>query len=55
MHYLNHDDVWQIDKDRRSRLHDEISRPRRLRPRPPADNVVSLPQRPSVGGQPPAA
>jgi hypothetical protein len=52
MNYLSFDDVWQLGKDRRARLLDEFSRLRRLRPRPPVDD---LPRPPSTGGLPPAA
>jgi hypothetical protein len=55
MSFLSVETAWMLDNDRRTRLRDEISRPRRIRPRPPVDNVVSLPRRPSAGGQPPAA
>jgi hypothetical protein len=54
MHYLSFDAAWQLNKDRRQRLLDEFSaaRTRRLRPRPPVDD---LPRPPSTGGLPPAA
>jgi hypothetical protein len=54
MHYLSFDDAWQLNKDRHERLLNEAirSRLRRVRPRPPVDD---LPRPPSTGGLPPAA
>jgi hypothetical protein len=54
MHYLSFDTAWQLDKDRRARLLDAAfrTRLRRVRPRPPVDD---LPRPPFTGGLPPAA
>jgi hypothetical protein len=54
MNYLSFDAAWQINNDRRERLLNAgiRSRLRRVRPRPPVDD---LPRPPSTGGLPPAA
>jgi hypothetical protein len=54
MNYFSFDAAWQINNDRRERLLNAgiRSRLRRVRPRPPVDD---LPRPPSTGGLPPAA
>jgi hypothetical protein len=54
MHYFSFDTAWQLNKDRRERLLDAgfRTRLRRVRPRPPVDD---LPRPPFTGGLPPAA
>jgi hypothetical protein len=54
MHFFSFDTAWQLSKDRRERLlADGVrARLRRVRPRPPVDD---LPRPPSTGGLPPAA
>lgn len=54
MYHLSFDTAWQLSKDHRERLLNAgiRSRLRRVRPRPPVDD---LPRPPSTGGRPPAA
>jgi hypothetical protein len=54
MHYLSIDAAWQLSNDRRERLLNAgiRTRLRRVRPRPPVDD---LPRPPFTGGLPPAA
>jgi hypothetical protein len=54
MHYFSLDTAWQLNEDRRERLLSAAfrTRLRRVRPRPPVDD---LPRPPSTGGLPPAA
>jgi hypothetical protein len=54
MYHLSFDTAWQLNNDRRERLLNAgiRSRLRRVRPRPPVDD---LPRPPSTGGLPPAA
>jgi hypothetical protein len=57
MQFFSFDTAWQLSKDRRERLLADgpRSRLRRIRPRPPVDNVAFLPPPPSTGGRPSAA
>jgi hypothetical protein len=54
MQFVSFDAAWQLSKDRRERLlaAGVRTRLRRIRPRPPVDD---LPRPPSTGGLPPAA
>jgi hypothetical protein len=54
MYHLSFDTAWQLSKDHRERLLNAgiRSRMRRVRPRPPVDD---LPRPPSTGGRPRAA
>lgn len=45
MTYLSVDTAWQLEKDRRTRLRDEFSRLRRLRPARPWTTSLDPPPR----------